>query len=145
MMRAWGERCLVPLLIVSFLTASLLYLYTAYTPPSHHTEDSEDSSELRLLMQKGVESWTEEETETFLQLKESQYSVMRERVRRFCQQGQVRLDCQSRNNNIARNISPMEPPGWRWSTMTRTRCPTVPFPRWRAPPGAGISSNLVRR
>ena len=116
MMRAWGERCLVPLLIVLFLTASLLYLYTAYTPPSHHTEDSEDSSELRLLMQKGVESWTEEETETFLRLKESQYSVMRERVRRFCQQGQVRLDCQSRNN----------------STLPGT------FLQWNLPDGAGL-------
>ena len=116
MMRAGGERCLVPLLIVLFLTASLLYLYTTHSPPSHHTEDSEDSSELRLLMQKGVESWTEEETETFLRLKESQYSVMRERVRRFCQQGQVRLDSQPRNN----------------STLPGT------FLQWNLPDGAGL-------
>ena len=118
-MRAGGERCLVPLLIVSFLTASLLYLYTTHSPPSLHTEEAEegeDTSELRLLMQKGVESWTEEETETFLRLKESQYSVMRERVRRFCQQGQVRLDCQSRNN----------------STLPGT------FLQWNLPDGAGL-------
>ena len=98
MMRAGGERYLVPLLIVVLLTASLLYLYTSHTPLSLYTEDS---SEVRLLMKKDVETWTEEETETFLQLKESQYSVMRERVRRFCNQGQVTLDptSQSRNNS----------------------------------------------
>ena len=101
MMRAGGERYLVPLLIVVLLTASLLYLYTSHTPLSLYTEDSEDSSEVRLLMKKDVESWTEEETETFLRLKESQYSVMRERVRRFCNQGQVKLGptSQSRNNS----------------------------------------------
>ena len=95
-MRAWGERYLVPLLIVVLLTASLLYLYTSHTPLSLYTEDS---SEVRLLMKKDVETWTEEETETFLRLKESQYSVMRERVRRFCNQGQVTLGPTSQSRN----------------------------------------------
>ena len=101
MMRAGGERYLGPLLIVLLLTASLLYLYTSHPPLSLYTEDSEDSSEVTLLMKKDVESWTGEETETFLRLKESQYSVRRDRVRRFCLQGQVNVlpPPQSRNNS----------------------------------------------
>ena len=88
MMRAGGERYLVPLLIVLLLTASLLYLYTSHTPLSLYTEDSsDDSSEVRLLMKKDVETWTEEETETFLRLKESQYSVMRRELGGFVTRG----------------------------------------------------------
>ena len=97
-MRAGGERYLVPVLIVLFLTASLLYLSISHTPPSLLTKQEEGTSEenweVRLLMKKEVESWTEEEKETFLRLKESQYSVMRERVKRFCNQGQVNLASQ---------------------------------------------------
>ena len=94
-------RYLVPLLIVLFLTASVVYLYTFHTPSSPSTEEGggEDSSELSRLMEREVESWTEEETETFLRLKESQYSVMRERVRRFCNQGQVKLGPTSQSRN----------------------------------------------
>ena len=87
-------RYLVPLLIVLFLTASVVYLYTFDPPRSLSTEDS-DRSEVSWLMKKDVESWTEEETETFLRLKESQYSVMRDRVRKFCLQSQVKVVPQS--------------------------------------------------
>ena len=87
-------RYLVPLLIVLFFTASVVYLYTFDPPRSSSTEDS-DRSEVSWLMKKDVESWTEEETETFLRLKESQYSVMRDRVRKFCLQSQVKMVPQS--------------------------------------------------
>ena len=96
-------RYLVPLLIVLFLTASVVYIYTFLSPHSLSPDEGggEDSGELSLLMKKDVESWTGEETETFLRLKESQYSVRRDRVRKFCLQGQVNVlpPPQSRNNS----------------------------------------------
>ena len=139
-------RYLVPLTLVLFITATVLYT-THLGFDISNTMSERGDSELKTLVRKHLDDWTDTERSTFMGLKEVQYSERRDRVRKFCVENQVTVMVTYHSLSgltiISRRISPMGPPVWHWSTTRWTRCHTAPYRRWRAPPGAGTSYSLV--
>ena len=80
-------RCVVPVCVLLFIMATLLYT-THIGLDISHLLHSDDSSDLANLLSKPIDSWTDSERETFLRLKEVQYSERRQRVHKFCGENQ---------------------------------------------------------